>query len=213
MHHGFAYADRVASIMDADPAIVYDVLRLSYGQGALFHGVKLGGSVECVKKSGVKPLTPEGGSVSFWTKGIKLFMDPSHSPGSIGETIDCSMTNYSAVRDCPDGMVRSCLVVTDYENLRRYGVGKVVEEYDRDPRPDGTITIGQAVPPCAIDVIDITADASHIDLPQGRGRYRQRTLLYALHKALRTFPEEGRGRLVTRNASGLYVTGPLLQTF
>ena len=115
------------------------------------------------------------------------------------------------MRDCPAGVVRSCLVVTDYQTLRRFGVDKIVEENYRDPRPDGQATIAQTVPVCAIDVIDVTADASHIDVPLERGRYRQRTLLYALHKALRAFPDDGRGRLVTRNASGLYVTEPLLQ--
>ncbi len=153
------YAREIAGFCESSPHTVLRILDMSAERRTLYHGVKRREALPKIAECGGLPNSPEGGLVSWWTTGLRLFLNRDGLPTKASSTYDTSFFDYS---HNDEGM---SLLVTDYRTLRAHGIE--VEWLD-----DTQITIPCTVPPEAMSVLDLVyGRRGDVRLERGRKCY------------------------------------------
>lgn len=71
----YEFSQRVADLLDfsISPERIQNLIDVSNTEGFIFHGIKNNEAVPYIEEHGILPLTPEGGDISCWTMGKRLF--------------------------------------------------------------------------------------------------------------------------------------------
>lgn len=112
--------------------------------GLCMHGVKKYAKAELIKQEGIKPLTPEGGSVSFWSMGRYIF-HAGQQPDLRYFGIDTPFFDYSFSK-CGSEIMRVAAFTTT-ALLENNGI--VVPEHHS---ADTQLQIKATIPPEILDV-------------------------------------------------------------
>ncbi len=122
------------------PDLIEDIVKTANEKKMLFHGIKRPHYAEKIRRQGVKPLTPEGGPLSFWSTGLEMFHP----------MIDSAFFRWSGEFDPerPDICERN-LAVTEYAVLEEF-----IEKLPQF-KEDGYCTIPETVPYDAIALINV----------------------------------------------------------
>ncbi len=132
---------------DVTPMRVLNLLEQSHQRGLLFHGIKRNADFLTVQQDGIKPLTPEGGDVSFWATGLKLFSNRTDKLTPLA-TLDTSFFQYANSSDAAGSDFSfMTLAVSSYDILKRFASFPFT--------PDGDVMIHSEVPREAIEIIRI----------------------------------------------------------
>jgi hypothetical protein len=146
---------------------VGEFLDLAKEQQLLLHGVKRASYVPSVKEHGILPLTPEGGSGSYWATGNQIFYIQTPTPDSGLWAYNTAFFHYAGAYN-PGGRAIMALAVTDIERLG-----------DQDITPtnyqeSGECVVKEAVGPSLLTII--TAEGEELSkrmfvfLLEGAGR-------------------------------------------
>lgn len=107
------------------PQRVEQLISVAKSEGFLLHGVKSRSSLGTIRERGILPLTPEGGYVSYWTCGERIFI--SARSGSIGMFFDTPFFNYSHSRSTGektgDTMILALANKSSLQKLTRANIG------------------------------------------------------------------------------------------
>lgn len=124
------------------PKRVEDVVNMSNGYGHIVHGVRSSQSLKSVKTEGIKPLTPEGGFISCWTSGTRIFA------GSTKETplqfFDTTFFHYAPSYDRRKGISRMVMALTNPDLIKREDIVVANNQVDlktRVPRDEMALLI------------------------------------------------------------------------
>ncbi len=123
---------------DVTPERIARVIYLSNIEGYLFHGIKRCTDLERIKKEGILPKTPEGGMVSWWTTGSRIFWS---SPGPL-RGYDTTFFHYGY-----SGEESMNIAVANRHVLDK--LGRISFKSDSD------VTINFPVPPEAIHILQV----------------------------------------------------------
>lgn len=129
---------------------VQEIIRFSEQHRLLFHGIKRASDIPVVKEEGVLPLTPEGGSVSFWAKGTGIFFSSTPVPDSSMWMFDTPFFHYGSSYN-PDGPATMAFAITDVDRLLMSGIAPTITS--------DTCTIAEAVNPALLTVL--TAESAN----------------------------------------------------
>jgi hypothetical protein len=109
--------EAVSGIMGlTDSHLVREVIEMSNREGLMVHGFRKP-KFEKVRTSGVLPLTPEGGYVSYWNTGHRIFGVPY--PDHF-ETFDSTVFNYAHSQE--GGTKYANVAVARHRDLERAGI-------------------------------------------------------------------------------------------
>ncbi len=126
------------------PQRIAAVIELSNQRSCIAHGIKRSYAIGMVAKEGVKPLTPEGGQVSFWTSGSRIFRS------SLGNTplgyYDTTFFQYAHSRDDRSQERTMAIALTNRLVLERLGLHVKIPS-------NSTVTIHAIVPPEALHLL------------------------------------------------------------
>lgn len=176
-----AFCQRISKIIGEEvesshatiaPENIFEVINASNKKGFIVHGVKDNARYPLVDQEGVKPLTPEGGYVSFWVSGTRIFGT------QLGEdlyTQDSVIFDWAHSRYNADPL-HTCatLVITNQETLERAGV-------TADIKPNGYIKIKEKVPREVIHLIRVELLHNPAqDDPRRRGQQCEQILFWRL---------------------------------
>lgn len=107
------------------PQRVEQLISIAKSEGFLLHGVKSRFSLGTIREKGILPLTPEGGYVSYWACGERIFI--SARSGSIGRFFDTPFFNYSHSRSAGektgDTMILALATKSSLQNFTRANIG------------------------------------------------------------------------------------------
>lgn len=149
------YVKGIAEICGSDPSIVLEILRLSEEHRNIYHGIKHRRLLPNVLESGIEPRTPSGGYVSFWTSGLRLFINRDDLPITSIHTMDTSFFEYAHTSYQAD----SChmqLAVSDIKTLERKGINV-------EWRNDSQMTISQSVGPDSFSLLNLILEHPKIN--------------------------------------------------
>ena len=173
---------QVAQVIgEVSPDVVREVIERSNSKGYLFHGIKSNRCYEDVLNEGIKPLTPEGGYVSFWTSGSRLF---SLGRGALA-TFDTTFFHNAHSHNTSLGEGYVTLAIAKYSDLEEALL------VDKPFRPDSCMKISLTVPRELIQVIRIEIDYSGKGTSREKGQVQERLLLAELHRVLKEDYEPG----------------------
>lgn len=96
------------------------LIRASNDGKHIFHGVKRYKDVAGVEQEGILPLTPEGGNVSYWTCGFRIFGSSLDNPRLVN-LFDTPFFNYSHSRGV-NNLSQMTIAVSNYEQLYQAGI-------------------------------------------------------------------------------------------
>lgn len=153
--------ERVANIASLigsiDPSHIEAIIDTSNSKGLIIHGIKRAGSFDRICREGVKPLTPEGGNVSFWASGERIFGDASFPMG----TFDTPFFNYSIARNDSKKVSSMNLAMTMYSELPRNE-----QEFEQN----GVLCVPQTVLPMNLYLLQVQSSYAWIGLPEATRR-------------------------------------------
>lgn len=187
------YAKGIAQICDSDPSIVLEILRLSEEYKNIYHGIKQRISLPDVIERGIEPRTPTGEYVSFWTSGLRLFINRDDLPITPVHTMDTSFFHYGHTSYEPE----SChmqLAISDVKTLERNGINVGWHN-------NSQITIPHAISPDYFSLLNLILEHPKIndsDYLEARkyGMLAERILMEILLEYLKDYSV---GRRISRN--------------
>ena len=97
----------------------------------------------------IKNLTPEGGNVSYWTSGSRVFNNGT--PGAYG-TFDTTFFHWAHTNDTQQDKMKMQLAISKRDTLRAKKLPT------KEIESDGYITLPESIPRDAICIIEIEAD-------------------------------------------------------
>lgn len=116
---------------------VLELARATTAGEHIVHGVKYAEAVDKIASDGIKPLTPEGGWVSYWTSGLRMFT-ATDNPNSSLFGYDSSIFQYT----------NKAIILTNRDLLSKCGISF--------SRWDGqAVTIDKAIPRRAVALLGI----------------------------------------------------------
>ncbi len=205
-----SYVEKISTVSGASPKTVSEFLDMCYAKELLFRPVDAG-YLDRALQAGLQPIGPENkdSGSSQWARGLSLFLDPDHTPFVFqGQTYDLEGMGalffdkaYIGEPEALTGRKRAALLVTDRQQLAKYGISVINED---TKNPDSEITIWGAVPKQAIDLIHLDVDTSAYNEDREAGQRLERELLEALHYVAHVPLEDQRGRIFRRTEIGLF---------
>jgi len=174
---------------DVSQERIMSIIEASNNGGHAMHGVKWRSCVNIVESQGISPLTPEGGFVSFWTSGSRIFGAIS-GEGKKVDSYDCPFFNYAHCRENPEiygsPFLRQsikdeevCMAITNNDLIERVvGVKTVVS-------PDGYLEFKFQVPREALCLLRVRFVRNEKKTPsRAQGILKERALLQLMEEAL-----------------------------
>ncbi len=164
------------TIGEVDSSLVKEVIDISNKETYIFHGIKGNESFSIINKEGVCPLTPEGGYVSFWASGKKIFGEILDEKLS---TYDTPFFHYAHSNDSSEDFIFMNMAIAKYSDLEeRSLVEKKFEE-------DGYLTISQTIPRNLIHLFRAELEVyKNKNVLRENSQIAERILLKQIHNAL-----------------------------
>lgn len=134
-------AERIAAFFGGDPREVAEIVDRANAYRLLFRGIRSERRVPQARTEGIAPVSPEGGDVSYWSTGSRVFLS-GDGEGSGLATYGTTFFHYAHNRA---GMA---IVVAGQGALAQRGITV-------DWRPDDDVTIGKVVPPGAFVLAEV----------------------------------------------------------
>ncbi len=175
----YLYATEIGRICNAEPAKVFEILKLSEKIETVYHGIKRGDAISPILNNGIEPITPEGGNVSFWTTGLKLFINSYKLPVTWDQEMDTSFFHYMHARQKPNTYAMQ-LAVSDSKALEEAGAGTKWANNDQ-------ITLGSTVKPQYFSLLIVTLRHFDFGTPRERGALAERMMMDLLLEHLRDY--------------------------
>ncbi len=170
-------ADVAALIGGIDPSHIGAIIDASNTHGLILHGIKRAGCFDRICREGVLPLTPEGGQVSFWASGEKIFGDASFPMG----TFDTPFFNYAIARDETSRVSSMNLAMAGYLDVMPTG------EFERD----GVLCIPRVVEPREMYLLQVRSSYASEGLRLSCDRVKQ-FVAERLYETMRSGDWQGR---------------------
>lgn len=126
------------------PERIRGLIDLANSRKVIVHGIKIYQRIKSVEEQGVLPLTPEGGYVSFWATGYRIFGSSLDNLSPLN-TYDTPFFNYAHTRNLY-GEPCMALAVTSQEKLKGVAGGVKI-------KPDSQLTLGFTVPRSALHLL------------------------------------------------------------
>jgi len=132
------FCEKTAEVIGGgiSPRRVRRIIDLSNEGKHLIHGVKRDKDFESIKREGILNLTPEGGRVSYWTSGLRMFGILNN--GFTLSTRDSTFFDYAHSRSLDPHKTFMTIAITNEQELN-----KIKQFLFKE---DGYITIDTAVP-------------------------------------------------------------------
>lgn len=141
----------------------------------IFHGVKRLKYLEGVKAEGIMPLTPEGGQVSFWTSGQRLFGELKKD-GSL-QSYDSTFFHYGHTEnDKNDGT--TCMTIA-LSNAKAINQLSEVEVKDND-----YLQIGFSVPREKISLLQVKTEGDALSSGRAAAQIAEQEMFKLIEDAL-----------------------------
>jgi hypothetical protein len=112
----------VAEAIDAQvtPQEIERLIKKAHEDGLIFHGIKKSRAIEDIEEQGVRPITPEGGYVSFWTTGDGLFTSNDDPSKILSRFMDTPFFFHSSSIDS-EGKRRKIIAISSFSNINGEG--------------------------------------------------------------------------------------------
>lgn len=138
------FSQQVFSVLGSPitPRRIANVIRRSNEQSIVFHGIKHSSRLPSIEQSGILPLTPEGGQVSFWTSGKRIF--GSLTGGGGINTYDSTFFHYAHSRERKSTM-----------NIAVINVGLIQDATHITFSPDTVLQIKSELPRDVIQLLEV----------------------------------------------------------
>ncbi|HLD02796.1 MAG TPA: hypothetical protein VJC07_03810 [Candidatus Nanoarchaeia archaeon] len=173
--------ERVANVAvligGIDPSHIGAIIDASNTQGLILHGIKRAGCFDKICREGVLPLTPEGGQVSFWASGERIFGDASFPMG----TFDTPFFNYAIARDEKSKVSSMNLAMAGYFDVMP------ASEFERD----GVLCVPRVVEPRELYLLQVRSSYAREGLQASGDRVKQ-FVAERLYETMRSGDWKGR---------------------
>lgn len=175
---------------DITPARIQKVIYLSNKEGFLVHGIKDYANLSGIRQNGISPLSPEGGYVSYWTSGARIFT--SSSQGAL-MTYDTSFFHYGHTYSQDLRFSHMLMAVARIGDLK--SLGQV------DFLPDSLVILNFPVPRSDLSLMRVVLDREGTDFtPREYGRMMEKGMFELMEELFRQGYQKGEERVLFKKA-------------
>lgn len=168
------YCLEVVKMIGADisPKRIAELIVNANDRGFAFHGVK---GVVNGEISEVRPVTPEGGGVSYWATGAHLFGDPKAGPGTLSFAYNSPFFHWGhCFRDDNNSSMR--IVLINRDNIKMGG--------NRITPNQAEVTFDSPIPKEDFMIIEIDVPINAGLTPRGNSQKAEHAMFNSLEQVV-----------------------------